>query len=362
MRHGENALAVIQRVQARLKEIERGLPAGVKVVPIYDRSQLIQRSVDNLTRTLIEIMITVALVILLFLWHIPSAMIPVITIPVAVLIAFIPFHAFGFSANIMSLGGIAIAVGALVDASIVVVEQTHKKLEVWERNGRREDQESVIVSAVKEVGGPSFFALLVIAISFLPVLTLEAQEGRLFAPLAYTKTLCMVVAAVLAITLDPALRLLLMKYGRIRSEDHHPISRVLTRLYEPAARWTLAHPRAVILTAAALMLITVPVYRGLGSEFMPPLDEGTLLYMPSTMPGIAIGDAQRLLQATDRMIKRLPEVDRVLGKAGRAETPTDPAPLSMLETIITLKPREQWRKVPTWYSGWAPEPLQKILR
>src|SRR3954447_20586500 len=362
MRHGENALAVIQRVQARLKEIERGLPAGVKVVPIYDRSQLIQRSVDNLTRTLIEIMITVALVILLFLWHIPSAMIPVITIPVAVLIAFIPFHAFGFSANIMSLGGIAIAVGALVDASIVVVEQTHKKLELWHRSGRREDEETVIISAVKEVGGPSFFALLVIAVSFLPVLTLEAQEGRLFAPLAYTKTLCMVVAAILAVTLDPALRLLLMRYGHIRSEEHHPISRLLIRAYEPVAQWALDHTRVVLVTAGALVLITIPVYRGLGSEFMPPLDEGTLLYMPTTMPGIAIGDAQRLLQASDRLIQRVPEVDRVLGKAGRADTPTDPAPLSMLETIITLKPHDQWRKVPTWYSGWAPEILQKVFR
>jgi len=362
MRHGENALAVIERVRAKLEEVKGGLPPGIKVVPIYDRSELIQRSVNNLKWTLLEIMVTVGLVIMLFLWHIPSAMIPIVTIPVAVLIAFIPFRAMGFSANIMSLGGIAIAVGALVDASIVVVEQTHKKLEIWNRTGRREDQESVIIAAVKEVGGPSFFALLVIAVSFLPVLTLEAQEGRLFTPLAYTKTLCMVVAAVLAITLDPALRLLLMRYGRIRSEEHHPISRVLMRLYAPVATWALRRTGLVLAAAGLLIVATIPIAGRLGAEFMPPLDEGTLFYMPTTMPGISIGEAQRLLQATDRAITRFPEVDRVLGKAGRAETATDPAPLSMLETVITLKPRDQWRKVPTWYSSWAPEWIKPLFR
>ena len=362
MRHGENALAVIERVRAKLSDIGPGLPAGVEVVPIYDRSELIHRSIDNLKGTLIEIMITVAAVIMLFLWHIPSAMIPVVTIPLAVLIAFIPFRALGFSANIMSLGGIAIAVGALVDASIVVVEQTHKKLELWTRAGGREDHEAVIIGAVKEVAGPSFFALLVIAVSFLPVLTLEAEEGRLFTPLAYTKTLCMVVAAVLAITVDPALRLLVMRFGRIRGEEHHPISRVLMRVYRPVASWSLAHGRFVIAAALALVLGTIPVFSRLGSEFMPPLDEGTLFYMPSTMPGIAIGDARALLQTTDRVIKSFPEVDRVLGKAGRAETPTDPAPLSMLETLITLKPHDQWRSVPTWYSSWAPRWALPALR
>ena len=362
MRHGENALAVIERVKAKLADVQGGLPAGVKVVPVYDRSELIRRSVDNLKWTLVEIMITVGLVIMLFLWHIPSAMIPIVTIPIAVLIAFIPFRLMGFSANIMSLGGIAIAVGALVDASIVVVEQTHKKLEVWNRTGRREDQETVIISAVKEVGGPSFFALLVIAVSFLPVLTLEAQEGRLFTPLAYTKTLCMVVAAILAITLDPALRLLVMRYGRIRSEEHHPISRGLIRVYRPVAAWALRRTGVVLAAAALLLLVTVPVAGRLGSEFMPPLDEGTLFYMPSTMPGISIGDAQRLLQATDRTIKQFPEVARVMGKAGRADTATDPAPLSMLETVITLKPRSEWRAVPTWYSSWAPAWLKPALR
>jgi Cu(I)/Ag(I) efflux system membrane protein CusA/SilA len=362
MRHGENALAVIDRVKAKLQEIQGGLPEGVKVVPVYDRSELINRSIDNVKGTLIEIMITVALVVMLFLWHIPSAMIPVLTIPIAVLLAFIPFRLFGFSANIMSLGGIAIAVGALVDAAIVVVEQTHKRLEIWEQNGRKEDHESIIISAVKEVGGTSFFALLVIAVSFLPVLTLEAQEGRMFKPLAYTKTLAMVVAAVLAITLDPALRLLVMRYGRIRSEDEHPVSRILIRLYEPVAAWALRHTRFVVSAACAFLIATVPITMRIGSEFMPPLDEETLFYMPSTMPGISIADAQNLLQATDRVMKRFPEVDRVLGKAGRADTPTDPAPLSMLETVITLKPKSEWRKVPTWYSSWAPEWLKPVLR
>ncbi|HMF95260.1 MAG TPA: CusA/CzcA family heavy metal efflux RND transporter, partial [Vicinamibacterales bacterium] len=362
MRHGENALAVIDRVRARLQDVAGGLPKGVEVVPIYDRSDLIRKSIDNLRGTLTEIMITVALVIMLFLWHIPSAMIPIFTIPIVVLIAFIPFRAFGLSANIMSLGGIAIAVGALVDAAIVVVEQTHKKLEIWDRSGRREEHESVIINAVKEVGGPSFFALLVIAASFLPVLTLEAQEGRLFKPLAYTKTLCMVVAAILAVTLDPALRLLVMKYGRIRSEERHPVSRVLVRIYEPVAAWALRHTGIVLAGAAALVLATVPAFMRLGSEFMPPLDEGTLLYMPSTMPGISIGGASHLLQATDRALKQFPEVDRVLGKAGRADTPTDPAPLSMLETVITLRPRSEWRTVPRWYSGWAPRWALPVLR
>jgi len=362
MRHGENALAVIERVRAKLQDIEGGLPPGVEVVPVYDRSELIERSVSNLRSTIVEIMITVAAVILLFLWHIPSALIPVFTIPIAVLIAFIPFRLFGLSANIMSLGGIAIAVGALVDASIVIVEQTHKKLEIWNRTGRREDHESVIIGAVKDVGSASFFSLLVIAVAFLPVLTLEAEEGRLFTPLAYTKTLCMVVAAVLAVTLDPALRLLVMRFGHVKSEESHPISRLLIRCYTPVAAWSLRHTTAVVATAVALMFATVPAFMRLGSEFMPPLDEGTLLYMPSTMPGISIGDAQKLLQTTDRVIKQFPEVDRVLGKAGRAETPTDPAPLSMLETVITLKPRSEWRTKPRWYSSWSPAWVTPVLR
>ena len=383
MRNGENALDVIDRVKQKIRSIQSGLPDGVSVVPIYDRSELIGRSIDNLESTLIEIMITVSVVVLLFLWHVPSALIPVMTIPIAVLISFIPFRALGITANIMSLGGIAIAVGALVDASIVVVEQTHKKLERWQSQGsdRVEGHRSVIVAAIKEVGAPSFFALLLIAVSFLPVLTLEAEEGRLFKPLAYTKTLCMVVAAVLAITLDPALRLLFTRLkpyrlgsawwskaansvlvGRIHSEEKHPISRALVRAYAPVAAWSLRQPAVVIGVACVMLVATIPIYWRLGSEFMPPLDEGTLFYMPSTMPGISIGNAQKLLQGTDRMIKQFPEVDRVLGKVGRAETPTDPAPLSMLETVITLKPKSEWRKVDTWYSSWAPDWTRPVLR
>ncbi len=381
MRHGQNALDVIKRVKAKLKEIEPGLPQGVKVVPVYDRSDLILRSIDNLKSTVIEVLITVALVVFLFLWHIPSALIPVITLPVVILISFIPFRMLGVTANIMSLGGIAIAIGAMVDASIVVVEQTHKNLEKWEKEGRGEDYRSVVIRAVKQVAGPSFFALLVIAVSFLPILTLEAQEGRLFKPLAYTKNLAMIIAAVLAITLDPALRLFLthMKnfsfrprwisrtvnsvfVGTIHSEEKHPISRFLIRLYNPVAAWSLRWKWVVIGGALVLMIVTVPIYSKLGSEFMPPLEEGSILYMPTTMPGISITEAQKVLQVTDRIIKRFPEVKYVLGKAGRAETSTDPAPLSMLETVIILKPKPEWRKTETWYSSWAPEWGKALLR
>jgi copper/silver efflux system protein len=381
MRQGQNALEVINGVKAKLKEIEPGLPAGVKVVPVYDRSDLILKAIDNLKTTLIEVMLTVAVVILVFLWHIPSALIPLLTIPIAVLLAFIPFRFMGITANIMSLGGIAIAIGAMVDAAIVVVEQTHKNLEQWDSSGRIEEPQEVITKAIKQVAGPSFFALLVLAVSFLPVLTLEAQEGRLFKPLAYTKTLSLVIAAFLAITLDPALRLLFFRLkdfrfrplslcrlvnqvcvGSIHSEEKHPISRGLIKVYEPVSAWTLKHKWWVIAAALLMILITVPVYNKLGSEFMPPLEEGSILYMPTTLPGISITEAQKVLQVTDRIIRRFPEVDKVLGKAGRAETSTDPAPLSMLETVITLKPKSQWRRVPTWYSDWAPDWVCAVLR
>jgi Cu(I)/Ag(I) efflux system membrane protein CusA/SilA len=381
MRQGENALHVIERIKATLADLEPTLPAGVKVVTVYDRSDLILRSIDNLKHTLLEELLIVAIIILIFLWHVPSAVIPIVTIPVAVLISFIPMRMIGVSSNIMSLGGIAIAVGAMVDAAIVVVEQTHKKLELWDRTGRKEDYHRVVVDAVKEVGGPSFFALLVIAVSFLPVLTLEAQEGRLFRPLAYTKNFSMIIAAVLAITLDPAMRLLFthiknfsfkptsvarvanaVLVGKIHSEESHPISRVLIRLYEPICAWSLRWKWVVLAGALAIVVATVPIYQRLGSEFMPPLDEGTLLYMPSTLPGISVTEAQRLLQTQDRIIKQFPEVDRVLGKAGRAETSTDPAPFSMMETVIVLKPHDQWRYVETWYSDWAPHWLRPALR
>ncbi|MGA3025871.1 MAG: CusA/CzcA family heavy metal efflux RND transporter [Bryobacteraceae bacterium] len=381
MRQGENALAVIDRVKQKLREIEPGLPSGVKIVSAYDRSELIHRSIDNLTDTLIEEIVIVSLVILIFLWHIPSAIIPVVTIPVAIVLSFIPMQAMGLTSNIMSLGGIAIAIGAMVDAAIVVVEQTHKQLEEWERGGRKENYQRVVIDAVKSVGGPSFFALLVIAVSFLPVLTLEAQEGRLFKPLAYTKTFSMIVAAVLAITLDPAMRLLFthmrnfsfrphwlaraasaVLVGKIHSEENHPISRILIRLYGPVCAWCLRWKWAVIVGAVALVAVTVPVYQKLGSEFMPPLDEGSLLFMPSTLPGISLDEAQRLMQVQDRLIRQFPEVQSVLGKAGRAETSTDPAPLSMMETIIVLKPQSEWPKAETWYSAWAPHWLLPALR
>jgi copper/silver efflux system protein len=381
MRQGENALNVINRVKDRLKELEPTLPSGVKVVTTYDRSELILRSIDNLKHTLIEELLIVSAIILLFLWHIPSAVIPIITIPVAVLVAFIPMRMMGLTSNIMSLGGIAIAVGAMVDAAIVVVEQTHKKLEHWERTGRKEDYRRVVIDAVKEVGGPSFFALLVIAVSFLPVLALEAQEGRLFKPLAYTKNFSMIVAAVLAITLDPAMRLLFTQMrgfsfrpawlarvtsavlvGKIHSEETHPISRILIRVYEPICAWSLRWKWFVLAGAVAIVVATVPVFERLGSEFMPPLDEGTLLYMPSTLPGISVTEAQKLLQTQDRIIKQFPEVDTVMGKSGRAETSTDPAPFSMMETVIMLKPHDQWRYVETWYSDWAPQWLRPGLR
>jgi Cu(I)/Ag(I) efflux system membrane protein CusA/SilA len=371
MRQGENALRVIDRVKAKLKEIEPGLPQGVKIVTAYDRSELILASIDNLKHTLIEELIVVSIIILIFLWHFPSAVIPIVTIPVAVIISFIPMRMMGMSSNIMSLGGIAIAVGAMVDAAIVVVEQTHKKLEEWQRTGKKEDYRTVVVNAVKEVGGPSFFALLVIAVSFLPVLTLEAQEGRLFKPLAYTKNFAMIVAAVLAITLDPAMRLAFthmenfnfrprflaravnaVLVGTIHAEEKHPISRVLMRLYEPVVAWSLRWKWLVIGGAVAMIALTVPVYQKLGSEFMPPLDEGALLFMPTTLPGISVTEAQKLLQAQDKILMRFPEVERVLGKAGRAETSTDPAPFSMMETIVTLKPKSAWRSKATWYDDW----------
>ncbi len=381
MRQGENALDVIDRVKTKIRQIEPGLPKGVKIVPIYDRSELIRSAISNVSETLVEIILTVVFIVLLFLLHVPSAIIPIITIPVAVLVSFLPFRALGITANIMSLGGIAIAMGELVDAAIVVVEQTHKKLEEHAKRGEVVNHHAVVIEAVKEVAPASFYALLVIAVSFLPVLTLEAQEGRLFKPLAYTKTLAMIVAACLAITLDPALRLVFTRFrrfefkpdwlarvantifvGRIHSEDEHPVSRFLIWLYEPVVRWSLRWKWSVVAGAAVAVLLTVPVFMRLGSEFMPPLDEGALFYMPTTMPGISISEAQKLLQVTDRVMKQFPEVDRVLGKAGRADTSTDPAPLSMLETVITLRPKSEWRRVDTWYSGWAPEWLKPVFR
>ena len=381
MRFGENAQAVIERAKEKIKDLETTLPKGLKIVTTYDRSELIDRSVDNLKHTLIEELIIVSLVILIFLWHFPSAIIPIITIPITIVLAFIPIQMMGMTANIMSLGGIAVAIGAMVDAAIVVVEQTHKKLEHWDAEGRPGDYHSVVISAVKEVAGPSFFALLVIAVSFLPVFTLEAQEGRLFKPLAFTKTFAMAIAAVLAITLDPAMRLLFthmddfkikprwvgkivnsILVGKIHSEDNHPISRPLMKIYHPVVEFVLEHRWKTIAAAILAMVLTIPVFFRLGSEFMPPLDEGTLLYMPTTLPGMSVTEASRILQVQDKIIKSFPEVDRVFGKAGRAETATDPAPYSMMETVVTLKPHTEWPKRERWYSKRAPTWAQNILR
>ncbi len=382
MREGSNALDVIERVKARLKEIAPGMPQGVQVVPIYDRSELIRRSISNARSTLIEVILTVVLIILIFLWHFPSAVIPVVTIPVAILLTFIPLQYAGVSINIMSLAGLAIACGELVDAAIVVVEQTHKKLEIHERSGQPFRYDEVILEAVKEVAGPTFFALLVIAVAFLPVLVLEGQEGKLFRPLAYTKNFAMLVAAVLALTLDPALRLLMVRRprglelqqnlwqrslgallgGKIRPEEKHPITGPLMRVYDPVVRWTLRYKTQVIVGAVVLVALTVPLFWKIGSEFMPPLEEGSFLYMPTTMPGISIAEAQRLLQVTNGILKNFPEVDHVLGKTGRADTATDPAPLSMLETVIVLKPQSEWRRTHVWYSSWAPHWTLPVLR
>jgi Cu(I)/Ag(I) efflux system membrane protein CusA/SilA len=382
MRQGSNALDVIQRVKARLKEIQPGMPAGIRVVPIYDRSELIHRSISNARNTLIEVILTVVIVILIFLWHFPSAVIPVVTIPVAVLLTFIPMYFAGASINILSLAGIAIACGELVDAAIVVVEQTHKKLELHERSGEAFSYNEVILQAVREVAGPTFFALLVIAVAFLPVLVLEGQEGKLFRPLVYAKSFAVFAAAILALTLDPALRLLLVRRvssdaeqqtlwqkgrdwllgGRIRAEDRHPVTGPLMRLYDPIVRWTLRWKWQVVAGAIVLVLGTIPVGLAIGSELMPRVEEGSLLYMPSTMPGISIAEAQKLLQVSDSILKGFPEVDHVLGKAGRADTATDPAPLSMLETVVVLKPRSEWRKRPVWYSSWAPGWILPLLR
>jgi Cu(I)/Ag(I) efflux system membrane protein CusA/SilA len=382
MRYGENAEKVIERVKAKLAEIAPTLPAGVKIVPTYDRSELIGRAVDNLKHTLIEELIIVALVILVFLWHLRSAVVPIVVIPMTVLLAFIPMQLSGMTANIMSLGGIAVAIGALVDATVVVVEQAHKRLEQWQAEGRPGPAHGVVLAAVKQVAGPSFFALLVIAVAFLPVFALEGQEGRLFKPLAYTKNFSMAIAALLSITLAPAaMRLLFAQLdgfrfrprwlaralnavltGTIHSEERHPISRPLMALYRPVVEAALDFRWLTILVALLAMVLTVPALQRLGSEFMPPLDEGTLLYMPSTLPGISVAEASRLLQKQDQIIAGFPEVERVFGKAGRADTATDPAPFSMMETTIQLKPQSQWPAKPRWYKDHLPQWTWEFLR
>ena len=381
MRHGENALNVIQGVKAKLSELKKGLPEGVEIVATYDRSELIEGALTTVKHKLFEEMIIVSLVILLFLWHIPSAVVPIVTIPVSVALAFIPMLAMGQNANLMSLAGIAISIGVLVDGAIVEVENAYKKIDLWIRAGRPGDFYSVRLAALMEVGPSVFFSLLVVAVSFMPVFTLVDQEGRLFKPLAYSKNLAMAIAALLALTLDPALRMLFARVdpfmfkpkwlawaatqalvGRYHAEEKHPISVFLHRIYEPPCRFVLRHAKATLVVAALMVLATLPVFLKLGSEFMPPLNEGTLLYMPSTLPGLSQTEAQRILQVQDRLIRTIPEVQKVFGKAGRADTATDPAPFSMMETVIVLKPETQWRARPRWFSSWAPDWMKSILR
>ncbi len=381
MRHGENALAVIERVRSRLEDLRRSLPPGVELVTTYDRSDLIRRSIANLTEALVLEMLIVSLVILLFLWHFPSAFVPIMTIPVAVLLAFVPMAALGITSNIMSLAGIAISIGVLVDGAIVEMENAYTRLEAWQSAGRPGSFHRVRLGAMLEVGPSVFFSLAVIAVAFLPVFALVDQEGRLFRPLATTKTLTMAMAALLVITLDPAVRMLFTRadpfafrprwlsrlgsallVGRYRPESGHPVSRFLIRLYEGPCRWVLRHPKRVIAASALTVVAAVPVYLGLGSEFMPPLDEGSILFMPTTMPGISTTEAQRLLLVEDRILRSFPEVESVFGKSGRADTATDPAPLSMMETTVILKPHDRWRPKKRWYSSWAPRPLRAVLR
>lgn len=412
MRYGENALATIERVKAKLKDLQQGLPAGVEIIETYDRSALIERAVENLESKLIEEFIVVALVCLVFLFHLRSAFVAIVTLPLGILASFIVMQQQGINANIMSLGGIAIAIGAMVDAAIVMIENAHKHLERYKHHHgempKGREHWRVITDASMEVGPALFFSLLIITLSFLPVFTLEAQEGRLFSPLAYTKTYAMAAAAGLAVTLVPVLMGYFIR-GRIPSETANPINRFLIFIYKPALSWVLRWPRSTVLIALLIMAsMLIPIAgiggllaplkwpfqiseqftttpsstlaeiehwqdelskqwrkqfkdtpwlkrmaNGLGSEFMPELNEGDLMYMPTTLPGLSIGKAQELLQQTDRLIKTVPEVKQVFGKIGRADTATDPAPLTMIETLIQLKPREQWREGMT---------LQKLIQ
>jgi Cu(I)/Ag(I) efflux system membrane protein CusA/SilA len=355
LRSGKNARETIAAVKDKLAVLTASLPPGVEIVTTYDRSQLIDRAVDNLTHKLIEEFIVVAIVCALFLWHVRSALVAILTLPLGVLAAFLVMRFQGVNANIMSLGGIAIAIGAMVDAAVVMIENAHKKIERWEHEHpgealAGETRWSVITDAAAEVGPALFFSLLIITLSFVPVFTLEGQEGRLFAPLAFTKTYAMAGAAILSVTLVPILMGWLIR-GRIPAEQANPVNRWLTALYRPAIDWTLRRPKAVLVIALLVFATTAFPLTRLGGEFMPNMDEGDLLYMPSALPGLSAAKASELLQQTDRLIKTVPEVQSVFGKAGRAESATDPAPMEMFETTIQFKPRDQWR------AGMTPDKL-----
>ena len=347
MRQGKNAREVIDGVRTRLEELKKSLPPGVEVVTTYDRSGLIDRAIDNLRSKLIEEFIVVALVCALFLWHVRSALVAILTLPLGILIAFIAMRVQGLNANILSLGGIAIAIGAMVDAAVVMIENAHKHLEHWAHDHPDEtlvgaERWRVITAAAVEVGPALFLSLLIITFSFVPIFSLQGQEGRLFAPLAFTKTYAMAGAAILSITLIPVLMGLLIR-GRIPSENANPINRILTRLYRPALDWVLARPKQALVIAGLVFATSLWPISQLGGEFIPQMNEGDLLYMPSALPGISTAKAGQLLQLTDRLIKTVPEVESVFGKAGRADTATDPAPLEMFETTIRFKPKDQWR-------------------
>jgi Cu(I)/Ag(I) efflux system membrane protein CusA/SilA len=341
VRYGENALEVIQQVKQKIDEIKSALPKGVEIVPVYDRSDLILRSVSTLKDKLLEEALIVSLVSLIFLFHFRSALVAILTLPVAILMMLITMYYLNLNSNIMSLGGIAIAIGAMVDGAIVMIENAHKRLEKWEHGGKQGNRDFILIEAAKEVGKPLFFSLLIIAVSFLPVFTLEAQEGRLFKPLAYTKTFSMFFASLLSVTLVPVLMLFFIR-GRIAAENKNPLNRLLIWIYKPFAHLALRFPKIVLLLALAALTATVPAFMRLGSEFMPPLYEGSLLYMPTGLPGMSVTEAERALQLEDKIIKQFSEVKSVFGKAGRSTTSTDPAPLEMSESTIVLKPESEW--------------------
>jgi copper/silver efflux system protein len=341
-RYGQNALEVIDNVKAKVQEISSGLPPGVTIQPVYDRSELIQRAIDTLKHTLLEESLIVAAVCVLFLLHVRSAFVAILMLPVGVLIAFIAMHLLGMNSNLMSLGGIAIAIGAMVDAAIVMIENAHKHLERLPADHTLKERSEAMLDACKEVGPALFFSLLIITVSFLPVFTLESQEGRLFSPLAYTKTFSMAGAAVLSVTLVPVLMMLFIR-GRVMPEARNPVNRVLIWLYRPVIAWVMRWKKLTIALAVLAMAVSIYPASRLGSEFMPTLNEGTLLYMPASLPGMSITKAAEVLQTQDKIIKSFPEVASVYGKAGRANTATDPAPVEMFETVINLKPQEQWR-------------------
>ena len=341
-RFGQNALDVIANVKTKIEELKAGLPEGVNIIPVYDRSGLIERAIDNLKHTLLEESLIVAVVCVVFLLHVRSALVAILTLPIGILIAFIAMHSLGMGSNIMSLGGIAIAIGAMVDAAIVMIENAHKRLERLGPDATQAERGATMIKACKEVGPALFFSLLIITVSFLPVFTLEGQEGRLFSPLAFTKTFSMAGAALLSVTLVPVLMMFFIR-GRIMPEQKNPVNRFLIWAYRPIIKWVMRHKILTLALALASMAITIFPARQIGSEFMPTLNEGSLFYMPASLPGMSVTEAGRLLQTTNRVIKTFPEVESVYGKAGRAATATDPAPMEMFETVINLKPEKKWR-------------------